>query len=353
MTSPTLHPLETRFYEAWPAHDWCDSHIVLAVSGGADSVAMLRAAAALNARSGGTGRLFVAHLNHALRGGDSDADAEWLSVLCERLEIPLEIGRADVAAIAKRQGDGLEAAARTARYDFLQNAAERLGARFVAVAHTADDQIETVLHRILRGTGIAGLRGIPASRPLSPSVSLIRPLLAIRRRDVLDYLAAIGQNFRTDASNADPRWTRNRLRHELLPALRDYYNADVDAALLRLAAQAAETQELIAGVADQLAGECVTIEFGPPPASNEMRPGSRIRIDGRRLADQSALIVREVCKAAWQKAGWPQQAMGFDQWQQLAELIGRESNVLAVNLPGSVRAYRDGPDLTLQFGGLP
>jgi tRNA(Ile)-lysidine synthase len=353
MTLPTPHQFETRFDQAWPAHSWCDSHVVLAVSGGADSVAMMCAAAALKHRCGGTGRLFVAHLNHALRGVDSDADAEWLRVVCKRLEIPLEIGNADVATIAERQGNGLEAAARTARYDFLQVAAERLGTRFVAVGHTADDQIETVLHRILRGTGITGLRGIPASRPLSPCVALIRPLLAVRRCEVLDYLAAIGQDFRTDASNADPSWTRNRLRNELLPALRDYYNADVDTALLRLAAQAGETQAFIAGIAAQFLSEGATIEFGPPPAANESRLARCIRIDGRRLTDQSAFIVREVCKAAWQVAGWPQQAMGFDQWQQLAELIGGEINARAVNLPGGVRAHLEGGDLILQLSGLP
>lgn len=353
MISSTPHPFETRFDQAWPGHGWHDSHVVLAVSGGADSVAMLCAAAALKQRCGGTGRLFVAHLNHALRGMDSDADAGWLRVLCERLEIPLEIGKADVATIAERQGDGLEAAARTARYDFLQAAAERLGARFVAVAHTADDQIETVLHRILRGTGIAGLSGIPTCRLLSPSVALIRPLLAVRRREVLDYLEAIGQDFRMDASNADPRWTRNRLRHELLPALRVYYNPDVDTALLRLAAQARETQAFIAGIAAQSLNECATIEFGPSLTASESRLARRIRIDGRRLTEQSALIVREVCKAAWQAAGWPQQAMGFDQWQQLAELIGGKISPPAVNLPGGVRAHLEGGNLILQLSGLP
>ena len=181
---------------------------------------------------------------------------------------------------------------------------------------------------------------------------MIRPLLAVRRRDVVDYLAAIGQGFRTDASNADPRWTRNRLRHELLPAFRDYYNPDVDAALLRLAVQAAETQELIAGIVVQLAIECVSIEFGAPPAANEPRLARRIRIDGRKFSDQSALIIREVCKTAWQEAGWPQQAMGFDQWQQLAELIGGENSEPAENLPGGVRAHREGSDIILQRGGL-
>jgi tRNA(Ile)-lysidine synthase len=273
-------------------------------------------------------------------------------MLCQRLEVPLEVGKADVAAIAKRQGDGLEAAARAARYDFLLRTAEKLGARFVAVAHTADDQIETVLHRILRGTGIDGLRGIPAVRPLSPSVSLVRPLLGVRRVDVLDYLTRIGQDYRTDLSNADLRWTRNRLRHKLLPAMRKYYRGDIDAALLRLSSQAGESQRIIAETARQLAPDCVQHEPSGPQLSGSART-CRIRIHCRPLADQTALIVREVCKAAWQDAGWPQQAMGYDQWQQLAVLIGGNFPPSSLNLPGNVRALLADGDLVLERGGLP
>jgi tRNA(Ile)-lysidine synthase len=168
--------LQVEFTDAWSPATWRDSHVVLAVSAGPDSVAMLRAALAIKARAGGRGQLHVAHLNHALRGAESDADAAWLKALCTRLNVPLQIDKADVAEIAARQGDGLEAAARAARYDFLRRTAERLGARFVATAHTADDQAETVLHRTLRGTGLAGLRGIPRVRPLTDHAGQASPL---------------------------------------------------------------------------------------------------------------------------------------------------------------------------------
>ena len=137
---------------------------------------------ALKKEASGSGTLYVAHLNHALRGSDADADEAWLKALCQRWNVPLELGRANVSEIAVQHGDGLEAAARTARYDFLRQTAERLGARFVATAHTSDDQVETVLHRLVRGTGLAGLAGIPITRPISPSVTLVRPLLDVRRR---------------------------------------------------------------------------------------------------------------------------------------------------------------------------
>ena len=313
---------------------------------------MLHAAVALKNDTGGSGTLFVAHLNHALRGGEADADEVWLKALCRRWSLPLNVGKADVSEIAAQQGDGMEAAARTARYDFLLRTAERLGARFVATAHTSDDQVETVLHRIVRGTGLAGLAGISSTRPLSPSVALVRPLLDVRRRDVLDYLAAIGQDHRIDSSNADPRYTRNRLRHGLLPMLRTQYNADVDAALLRLATQARESQQLTADLADKLAQQCVAVEYRARLLPDQSQEASGVRIDCRPLLDQPDLLIREVCKFAWNEARWPQQAMGFDQWQQLAELARTDGDFPAINLPGNIRVRRDKHLLILDRLGL-
>jgi tRNA(Ile)-lysidine synthase len=308
---------------------------------------MLRAAMNLKHQAGGGGALLVAHVNHALRGSQSDADQAWLEALCRRLNVPLEVGRADVAKIAALHGDGIEAAARSARYDFLRQTAERLGARFVATAHTRDDQVETVLHRIVRGTGLAGLAGIVSSRPLSPSVALVRPLLGVTRREVLDYLAACGQDYRTDPTNADPRFTRNRLRNELLPALRERYNADVDAALVRLASLARESQKLITDSAAGIAQQCVAIDV-VEPSTSAGGVARALRIDCRPLLDQPALLVREVCKHAWSQSRWPHQAMGFDQWQQLASLVGGGAAAPAVNLPGNVRARREGHLLILE-----
>jgi tRNA(Ile)-lysidine synthase len=352
MSPSPPHRFEVCFEDAWPALSWCNTHVVLAVSGGADSVAMLRAAVTVKERRGGEGRLFAAHLNHGMRGDEADADAAWLKALCAKLGIPIEVGTSDVAAIADRECDGWEAAARAARYDFLRRTAEGLGARFVAVAHTADDQVETVLHRIIRGTGIAGLAGMHSVRPLSPSVALVRPMLAMRRHDLLDYLKALGQEYRIDATNEDRRFTRNRLRHELLPALREYYNADVDAAVLRLSAQAGESQQHIEAAATQLASDCVVWDVAGQFA-NGVRRVAEVRIDCQRLANQPELIVREICKIAWTEAGWPLQAMGFDEWQQLAAQVRDDSDSPAVCLPGGVRAQRAGQQLVLRRTGLP
>jgi tRNA(Ile)-lysidine synthase len=319
-------------------------HVVLAVSAGPDSVAMLRAALRLKNAAGGSGRLTVAHLNHGLRRSDADADEAWLRTLCQRLEVPLEVGKADVDELAAEQGDGLEAAARTARYDFLRQTAERLGARFVATAHTLDDQVETILHRIVRGTGLSGLAGIPKTRPLSPSVTLVRPILGARRAEVLEYLTTLGQDYRIDATNAEPRFTRNRLRIELLPHLRAHFNPEVDAALLRLAAQAEESHRFISDLAGTLAQQFVTLV----PASHPSGASQSIRIQCGPLASQPALLVREVCKIAWTGREWPRQAMTFHHWQQLAELVHGDGDSPAINLPGNIHARREGSILVLE-----
>src|SRR5262249_19663731 len=155
--------------------------------------------------------------------------------------------QANPAALDLR--DGLEAAARDARYHFLRSTAERLGARYVATGHTADDQVETILHHILRGSGLAGLAGVPRLRSPSAAVTLIRPLLTIERTEVEDYLRQLGQDYRCDASNLSTEHTRNRIRHELLPLLADRFNPHVRDALRRLGTLAGEAQEVLSGLA--------------------------------------------------------------------------------------------------------
>src|SRR5262249_34799970 len=153
--------------------------------------------------------------------------------------------RLDIAQRAADAGANRESHARQERYAWLSGMAAILGLPCVATGHTADDQAETMLHRLLRGTGIQGLRGIAARRPLIAGVELIRPLLTVRRADVLAFLAELGQPFREDSSNCDVDLTRNRIRHELLPLLARDYNPGVVDVLARLAGQAEEVHEVL------------------------------------------------------------------------------------------------------------
>jgi len=210
--------------------------IVVGVSGGPDSLCLLHVLTGLRRRLGVA--LHVAHLNHRLRGAESDADAEYVSNAARELGLPATIEARDVPAYRRRHRLSLEEAAREVRYAFLAEVARSQGTDTVAVGHTADDRIETVLMHLLRGTGLAGLRGIqPRSARRTAGgtgITVIRPLLETRRMEVEAYCAARGLSPRMDSSNQALDQLRNQVRFRLLPALREY-NPDIDEALLRTA----------------------------------------------------------------------------------------------------------------------
>jgi tRNA(Ile)-lysidine synthase len=199
-----------------------NSAVLVAVSGGADSVALLDALARWRARQPNPVPLCVAHLNHQLRGAEADADAEFVRELALRLGLPAVIEQLDVQAAANATRQNLEATARRLRYEFLQRAAQLCQTPIVLTAHTQDDQAETVLMRLLRGSGAAGLRGIHPQVLLSGDCQLLRPCLKVTRAEVLAHCAQHNLVYRTDSSNLSPDFTRNRIRHELLPLLRTF-----------------------------------------------------------------------------------------------------------------------------------
>jgi tRNA(Ile)-lysidine synthase len=330
------HALEAALAEAWPPASWEDFTLLVAVSGGADSVAILRALAAL--KIGGTGRLIVAHFQHGLRAA-ADEEARFVRALAEQLGLSTTLGAGDPAAI-RAHPDGVEAGARAQRYAFLRETAERIAARYVVTGHTADDQAETIIHRIVRGTAVAGLAGIHRTRQMSEAVTLVRPMLAIRRREILDYLAALGQSFCNDASNLDPAYIRNKIRHELLPYLAGY-NHDVAGALVRLGAAAKDSNQIIESLVEGLVERCVKC---PTP--------QRAIIDCDKLAGQHRHLIRELFVAIWRTQAWPQQAMTFAHWDRLAELaVGPHPEGAKHSLPGSILAARIGAKFELKRDG--
>jgi tRNA(Ile)-lysidine synthase len=227
---------------------------LLATSGGPDSTALAAALAELRAAGELPVALRVAHLDHAIRS-ESAAEAEWVARLADRLGLEFVAGRADVPALRARERLSLEAAARQARMAFLERAALDWGAACVLTGHTADDQAETVLFRILRGTGLKGLGGIPAARPISeksPGILLVRPLLGLTRQEVLAYLAGRGLEYLTDRSNFDvEHQARARIRHQLLPEMERSLGPGVRGALVRLAAQAREAYASLRAAAEE------------------------------------------------------------------------------------------------------
>ena len=220
------------------------NRVGLGVSGGADSVALLRLFADLRARLGIT--IFVLHFHHQLRGAEADEDERFVKALAEKLGLAFESGRADVAAEAKRNRWNLEDAARRLRHQFFSSMAASRHLDCIAVAHTADDQAETVLSHLLRGSGITGLAGIHPIAGL-----MVRPLLDVRRAELREYLSSLGQDWREDATNQDTSRTRARIRHELIPFLERDFNAAAVTRLARLASHAREDEAFWRALEDE------------------------------------------------------------------------------------------------------
>ena len=217
-------------------------HVLVAVSGGADSVAMLLALDELKRLLGI--RLTVAHLNHHIRGNEAKKDAEFVRKLAAGLKIPFVGGDADVPRLAKSRGLSIEMAAREARYEFLADAARKKGADVIATAHTADDQAETVLLKLCRGAGSRGLSGIPRETTIN-GVRVVRPLLDVTRVEIESFLRRKKQAWREDRTNRDTAYLRNRVRHELLPMLESKLNPGIREALLRTADILREEDDLL------------------------------------------------------------------------------------------------------------
>jgi tRNA(Ile)-lysidine synthase len=282
---------------------WRHSTIVAAVSGGSDSVALLHLLHAEASRRGLT--LSVAHFDHGIRGEASRADAHFVEELARSLGL-----ECDVARWEPGQGAHLETRARRARYAWLAGVAQARGASAVAAAHTYDDQAETILHRIIRGTGPRGLTGMPARRTLSPGVTLIRPLLHATRQQLRDHLASLGQTWREDATNFDPAQTRARIRHDLLPLLSAEYNPKIKDALVRLGQLEADEHRLLEQRLDALERRAI-IELGPD--------GVLFR---RRVLTRVPRVLRsELLRRVWHRQGWPEKSMNAERWRRLSRLL--------------------------------
>ena len=243
-----MHPLAEKVGNFFPE----TGSIIVAVSGGIDSMALLHLLA--TPELGLRDRLVVAHFNHQLRGEDSDADAAFVGESAGQLGLPFDTDSGDTQQLAAETG--IEAAARQLRNRFFARLAKRSGA-VVALAHHADDQIETFFLRLLRGAGDRGLAGMQPSAlsPVDSAVTLVRPLLGIRRDEIVEFATREEIEFREDATNADTRFLRNRIRHELLPQLAGKFGASASRHILKAMQLAGDTADCIDDLAADWSGE--------------------------------------------------------------------------------------------------
>jgi tRNA(Ile)-lysidine synthase len=282
--------------------------VLAAVSGGVDSLVLLRAVVEFGVRAGR--RVLAAHLNHNLRGSASASDAALVRRACLDLGVELSEEELPAGYLSENSGGSLEEAARGARMSFLVRVAKLRGVEAVLTAHHAGDQSETVMHNILRGTGLKGLRGIPEVRELSPGIRLLRPFLGVSRQLIEEYAGRLGLEIAVDASNSDLRFTRNRIRHELLPQLRSQFNPALDDALRRLSEQSGELLEIVDGLADELLVRAVLQE-----------DVSSCRLSIPVLLAVPTALVRHALVRLWDRRGWPRQRMGAVHWQRAAAAV--------------------------------
>jgi tRNA(Ile)-lysidine synthase len=296
--------------------------LLLAVSGGLDSMVLLHLAVQAIAKE--PRRLAVAHLNHGLRGDAGQQDAALVRAAAADFGLECFAETLPDDALKTASSGSLEEAARAARYAFLERTAREHDFHFVAVAHHSDDQAETVLLNIVRGTGLAGLKGMSDRRALSSQVRLVRPLLDFSRADLATFAADRSISHAQDATNSSPEFTRNRIRHQLLPALRDSLNPGVDQALVRLAKQAGEQLACLDALADQLLQQALL-------ESSE----SIIRLSRSRLRQSPEPLVRHALIRLWDQQGWPRQRMTAAHWLRTTALLNQNSSV---SLPAGLLA---------------
>jgi tRNA(Ile)-lysidine synthase len=301
--------------------------ILLALSGGADSVALLYALGDLGPRFGY--RLVAAHLNHRLRGEESDRDEAFVRDLCSTLGFELIVeqsGDLDPAA------PNLEERAREARWAFLAAAAERIGASRIATAHHADDQAETVMLRLLRGAGAAGLGAMAESRRLAETgVTIVRPMLGVWRREILRYLDSIGARYVSDSSNLNRSFLRNRVRIELLPALERDYAPGVRR---RLAALATEMRDL-----DDYVTSAARTELGL--RLRERIPGGPLELlDLNGFAGLHPALAAAVLREFLAARIWSLRRLSRRHIDDLRRLCLGDSPSATLDLPGGWRAER-------------
>jgi tRNA(Ile)-lysidine synthase len=317
-----MHALLGGVRQALQKLGWEGSGTLVAISGGPDSVALLRVMHILTQDS--SSPLLAAHFNHRLRGAQSDADEHFVRSLCEQLGIPLVVGYPSTPIERKAGGGSLEHAARIQRYRFLVRTASYYQIRYVLTAHTGDDQAETILFRILRGTGLRGLCGIPAKRVLAEGIVVLRPMLEVTREEVLDFLKSAHQEFREDQSNWDPRFVRNRIRHELLPLLERQYRPNVRQSLIRLGLLARGLYEFLQPIIEQNA-EAAAISCG----------FDHLRLNTCQLNQLPDFLLGEVLQYLWERQGWPLGEMSQSHWQRLMALVRRAAAESNSSLPNS------------------
>ena len=314
--------------------------VVVAVSGGADSICLLNILHGI--REELSISLHAAHLDHMLRGKESKADAAYVSRLCRKLGIPATIEAADVGDYSRKRKLATEEAARELRYAFFGRVIAEQEAGCVAVAHTRNDNVETIILHLIRGTGIAGLRGLQPRSVLQMGnerlrINVIRPLLELTRADIEKYCSKLRLKPRLDSSNTSTNYTRNRIRHELIPLLHTY-NSRIDDALLRLSAIARDEMEFLEEQTAQVWSEIAEEE------------GAGLTLDVERLSLLPAVMQNQVLRWAIKFLCGDTRDIEAEHIEDMARFLNKPAGKMLA-LPHGIRLHKGYGRLTITLAG--
>ncbi len=318
-------------YNMMKMHD----RVLVGLSGGPDSIALLRALLKLRQEFSLT--ICIAHLDHGFRGEESRADRKFCEDLAEKLGLDISCEEIDIPKIVKEKGLSPEEAARLERYDFFKRVAAEKKITKVAIGHNRDDQAETILMRAFRGSGMSGLGGINPIKSMG-SLTIIRPLIDISRREIEEFVKENGFEVRHDSSNDKTLFTRNRIRHDLIPYLEKNFNINI--------------KEVLANTAENLRSEN---EFLEKLARRKFKSMSRrnnsseIVIDIKKFKKQSTALRKRILRAALEELKGNLRRLTYQHWKEMDELVEKRPGNSIVDLPGGINVVKNKNKILIQL----
>ncbi len=311
--------------------------ILVCVSGGPDSVALVRVLLYLKKRLNIT-TLGIAHLNHGIRGEESDGDEAFTREIAARFCLPFFTRTMDIIKLAKKEHLSLEEAGRNARYDFFATTADANGFTKIAMGHNLDDNAEQVLMNLLRGSGPRGLTGIPPVR----ENRFIRPLISMTKSRILGFLTAENQPFILDSSNTDQSYLRNKIRHNLIPRLERQFNPEIKYSLDRLSHILRQEEDFLEDQAARALKNCLIGQ-----------EASRVRLSIPPLTQNHPAIINRVLRLAIESIKKNLRRITLTHIQDILALMKGAESGKSLDLPGQIRIYKGHDTLLLQKESLP